>query len=217
MRAIYDLLEQEFPEELNEELRISGYEARYYPAGFSSSNPERFAVKKEVVEKWRKWGMPEQYITREIRRRAVLPEIRRREEKIRISGFAYLMPRLPEIEKSAWGFAKSIDCEGTIRPEAEYGRKRKINETYRYEYYYMARVSIETKSYPLIAEYGDMCHLAVTPEYRGKLGVFYLVPAAGGRAVRTCYLIEPHLKVQDKKRRAQKVLRIYRQTATIPR
>ena len=90
---------------------------------------------------------------------------------------------------------------------------------YRYEHY-QARITIETRTYEPIEEMANMMHTAVRlrHSYDTKLKkrmVSYRASAFGSRAVRITYLIEPHLRIQEKARRATEILTIYREKRSI--
>ena len=185
-------------------------------------------VSPKTIEKWRRWGVPEQVIKSEIEWRETLRELRRKEEYVTVEGFAYLMPRLPEVERRSWGFAKAIDFEGSIA-EITVGRDRiaKIDRwKYRWEYQ-LPYVAISGASYPLIREMAEMLLIATTPTYRlrayvakGKIvrkrSLQYVVRPQGRRAIRIIYLTEPYLRIPEKRLRARKILEKYRESPNIP-
>ena len=185
-------------------------------------------VSSETIEKWRKWGVPEEVIRSEVEWREMLTVLRREEEWISVEGFAYMMPRLPDVERRAWGFAKAIDFEGTIGElRVMRDKLRRIDRwTYRHEYQ-APYVEISGTRYPLIREMAEMLLLATTPDYRtvtsivkGKIirrrRVVYVVRPLGSRAVRVCYLTKPFLVLPHKKQRANLILKKYRESPTIP-
>jgi len=151
-----------------------------------------------------------------------------REEYVTVRGFAYSMPRLPEVEKRRWGFAKAIDFEGSIA-EIRVRRNRiaKIDGwKYRWEYM-LPYIAITGTSYPLIREMAEMLLIATTPSYRlrtyvarGRIvrerGLTYIVRPQGRRAIRVIYLTEPYLKIPEKRLRARKILETYRESPNIP-
>ena len=207
----------------------------YIPAGWSfcpvcqtlirSNDDEPIeAVSSKTIEKWRKWGVPETIIRRAIRQRQYVKALRKVEERITPVGYGYAMPRLPEIERRAWGFAKAIDFEGTIIVRQPYVRDkvRKIDRwLYRWEYY-RPRIGIKTRTYDPIEEMANMMHTAVEikrvwDERIKDYAIDYEAHSASARAVRICMLTEPHLTHPEKKRRAREILTIYREKPSIPR
>lgn len=182
-----------------------------------SLNPQELVVKPELLARWREWGVPENIIRRIALQRARVRELRRVEEWIIVPDYAYTMPRLEDVEARAWGVAKSIDYEGTIyvRTIIRKDRIARINGwLYRYEYQ-RPRIVIETRTYEIIEEIANMLRTAVTVihvyDHRLRRRVIaYRTAVSGARAVRLAYLIEPHLKHPEKKRRAKEILETYR-------
>jgi len=191
-----------------------------------SRNPEEIAmeVRPETVARWREWGVPEDVIQKAIRQRRHVLELRRTEEMVKVEGFAYPMPRLPEVEAEPWGTAKAIDFEGTISARFPFvaDKIKKIDRwLYRWEYY-RPRITIKTRTYELTEEIANMWHTMVTIRYvwdvrLGRYALDYETHAASARAVRICLIIEPYLTHPEKKRRATQILQIYRERPSIPR
>jgi len=179
-------------------------------------------VKPETLAKWREWGVPEDIISRAIQQRQRMSQIREAEEWITLPHFAYKMPRLPEIEANAWGFAKIIDTEGTIavRLTKRTDRTAKVDQwLYRYTYQ-RPRIAITTRTYELTEEIANMIHIGVIIRYPydknlKRRVLDYTAPAYTSRAVRICYLTEPYLTVPEKKKRATEILTIYKQRPAI--
>jgi len=170
------------------------------------------------VKKWREWGVPEHVIRRAVEQRAYASELRAKEDYVELKGFAYPMPRLPLLEKEAWGVAKSIDYEGTIYVRESY-KKDRMDERYRYTYQ-RPRITIETRTYELIEEIASIMHVSVMilRVFDARLGmkvIVYRAEASGSRGVRIAYLIEPHLKHPEKRLRARLVLETYRTSPEI--
>lgn len=167
-----------------------------------------------LVRRWREWGVSEQLIKRALEQRAYASQLRATEDYVHLEGFAYVMPRLPLVQKAAWGVAKSIDYEGTIYVKETY-RTDRIDERYRYTYL-RPRIVLETRTYEIVEEIATMMHVAVMilhvsdPRLARKV-VSYRTTVSGARGVRVAYLTEPHLRHPEKKRRARQILETYRE------
>ena len=171
----------------------------------------------ETLAKWRRWGVPEQIVRKATLQRKLIALLKKVEEHVTIPNFAYPMPRLPDIEAKPWGFAKSIDFEGTIDTRLRKGEDKitRIDKwLYRYEYQ-RPRISITTRTYQPTEEMANMMHISLLIEYPydtrlKRRAIQYSARAYGRRAVRICHLIEPYLTHPDKKRKAREILTTYK-------
>lgn len=181
-------------------------------------------VKPETLAKWREWRVPEDIISRAIRQRQRIRQLREAEEWITLPQFAYKMPRLPQVEAQRWGTAKTIDFEGHIAVRSPYVAD-KIRRTDRWIYrweYYRPRITIKTRNYNITEEIANMWHTIVTIRYAWdnrtkRYELEYETHNASARAVRICHLTEPYLTHPEKKTRAREILQIYRERPSIPR
>ena len=165
-----------------------------------------------LVRRWREWEVPEQVIRRALQQRAYASENRAKEQYVELEGFAYPMPRLPLVQKEAWGVAKSIDYEGTIYVR-ETERRDRTDEHYRYTYQ-RPRIVMETRTYNMMEEIATMLNIAVVIIHPfdirlGRRVISYRVEVSGARAVRVAYITQQYLKHPEKKRRANAILQIY--------
>jgi len=202
--------------------KLSGESETEWHKNSETELKEARVVKPEIVAKWRQWGVPEQVIANVVFQRHRVKTTREMEERIMIPDFVYKMPRLPEIEANAWGFAKAIDSEGTIQPKGivRTGKIARIDTVAWRRKYYQPRVIISTRDYEPIEEIADMMHVSVRILHThvrviNHFIIMYRAESAEARAVRICHLVQPHLKILEKKRRAMQILEIYKQAPLI--
>lgn len=173
---------------------------------------ERVLIDEEVillppipVEKWIQWGVPNQTIERIVHHRREVAFRRVYERRVKVPNFAYLMPQLPEVEEKAEVFAMAIDTDGSIDPKSpRYIRGRR---------YVNAVVEFTTATFDLTLKIANMLNTGIGIAKLGK-EFHYRTRARRGRAVRACYLMQPHtIKF---KQQVQEVLTLYRKRTLIP-
>jgi len=129
-------------------------------------------------------------------------------------GIKYKLPDLPELEDNVPNrrvLAMAIDTEGTIVERLL--RFDKI-DGYRYSYLYPAVVFMTTTE-PLTKEVARLMGVPVYTYTRPEKITQYIADAHGPRAVAVLLLVKPYMRVPEKVKRAEEILKKFRERPTV--